>query len=176
MPEATNKIAGFDLRTHTFDKRGRLKEKNLYRLHIQNGAHYYERPVDSGNLWTEGGEPTGRVEKIIDESTGKAIGKTFDYKAAHKKYTAPLTGAEKLSFENEDLKAKNASILAELAALRAEVDARTTPVKGPIKSGVLSQIAPDLKPELTTAAVPELRGPPKLNPIAAPKTAPPEGL
>lgn len=112
----------FDLRTHHFDGRGRLKGKNPYRAHIQNGIVYYERPVGSGNLFYENNEPAGRVEFLeAKDVRGKIIKKkSFDHEAAHKDYTAPLQGAEKMHFELANTKAENAAILAELEAIKAE--------------------------------------------------------
>ena len=47
----------FDLRTHLFDNQGRLVKKNHYVLRVINGVSYYERPVNSGNLWFENNQP-----------------------------------------------------------------------------------------------------------------------
>lgn len=122
MPNAAKK---FDLKVHDFDRRGRLLGKNPYRCHVRDGSKYFERPVGSGNLFFENGEPAGRViTKLSDDGT--TISKRFDFKAEHIDYVMPPTGAEKLSAEYEALKAKNAAIEAELAALRAESEARTT--------------------------------------------------
>ncbi len=113
----------FNLRTHVWDARGRLKSRNNYRLHVENGAQYFERPVNSGNLFYENNEPAGRVEFIKDEK-GRSH-KKFDFDAEHRAYTAPLTGHEKMHFENESLKSENAKLLAELQAIKAESDAKT---------------------------------------------------
>lgn len=112
----------FNLRTHHWDARGRLKSKSHYRLHIVNGAQYFERPVNSGNLFYENNEPAGRVEYHKDEK-GRAH-KKFDFEAEHKAYVAPLTGMEKIHFENESLKEQNAKLLAEIQAIKAEKDAK----------------------------------------------------
>lgn len=124
MPNA-QESAGFDLRTHIFDKRGRLTGKNPYRLHVRNGERLFERPVGSGNLWYENGDPAGRVEVTIS-ADARTQTKKFHIGAEHKAYTAPLTGAEKLHFEHEELKAKTAAMEAELAAIRAEREAQSS--------------------------------------------------
>lgn len=108
----------FDLKVQYFDGRGRLRRKNPYRLHVQNGIKYFERPVNSGNLFHENNEPAGRVEWI--ENAKKELVKSFDFKAAHKAYTAPLEGAEKLHFDFIHEQEKNAALLAELEAIKAE--------------------------------------------------------
>lgn len=109
----------FDLKTHHFDSRGRLKAKNPYRLHIQGGEKFFERPVGSGNLWHEGGTPAGRVEvKLSDDGLKQT--KIFHRNAKHIEYIPPLTGDDKLAAEHEELKSKNAAMAAELAAIKAE--------------------------------------------------------
>lgn len=115
----------FDLRTHHFDGRGRLKKVNHYRMHNHKGVNYFERPVGSGNLFSENNEPAGRVEFLeIKNERGHVIkSKSFDFKAEHKDYVAPLSGQEKLHFENEQLKNENSvmkAALAEIEAIRAE--------------------------------------------------------
>lgn len=114
-PEAEKK---FNTKTHYFDKRGRLKARNLLRAHIVAGTTYYERPVNSGNLWYENDTPAGRVEFLTDDKGKKK--KSIDFNAAHKVYVKPMEGEEKLSFENQNLKSENEAILAELKAMQLE--------------------------------------------------------
>ena len=109
----------FDLRTHVWDSQGHLVSKNLYRLYIVNGNSLYERPVNSGNLWTEGNQPAGRVELTFGP-TGKIASKEFKADAAHREYTAPLMGAEKVHYELEQERGRVAALEAELAAIKKE--------------------------------------------------------
>jgi hypothetical protein len=109
----------FDLKTHHFDSRGRLFKLNHYRLHIKDGVSYFERPVNSGNLYWENNEAAGRVETVMN-AEGKITGKKFDFKAPHKTWTAPLTGDEKVHYENESLKARNEELIAELESIKAD--------------------------------------------------------
>lgn len=121
MPEQIEEQK-FNLRTHHWDARGRLKKRDNYRLHVKDGVQYFERPVNSGNLFYENNEPAGRVEYVPDEKGRKF--KKFDFEAEHKSYVAPLTGTEKLHFENQNLKDENAKLLAELEAIKQEQAAK----------------------------------------------------
>lgn len=113
----------FDLVVHRWNSQGiPVGNPNHYRLHNQNGNNYYERPVNSGNLWTEGNQPAGRVELTFGEN-GKIARKSFEFNAAHKEYVAPLTGDAKMHFENEQLKTKTAALEAELAQIKKEREA-----------------------------------------------------
>lgn len=114
-----NQETKFDIRTHRFDHRGRLKSRNLHRVHVQNGTVLYERPVNSGNLFYENNQPAGRVEVVLDER-GKIKSKKFDHSAMHKEFVAPLTGSEKLHFENQQLSAQLQAAMKELEAIKAE--------------------------------------------------------
>lgn len=127
----------FDLVVHRWNAQGHTVGKpNHYRLHNQNNANYYERPVNSGNLWTEGNQPAGRVELTFGP-TGKIARKVFNFEAAHIEYVAPLTGDDKMHFENEQLKVKNAAMEAELALIRKEREALQAVREGvPANSGV----------------------------------------
>lgn len=109
----------FDTRTHIWDAQGKLVAKNPYRLFIVQGNQYFERPVNSGNLWTEGNQPAGRVECKFNDK-GHIVSKEFDFTAPHKKWVAPLTGDSKLHYELEQERARTAELEAELAAIRGE--------------------------------------------------------
>ena len=109
----------FDLRTHVWDSQGNLTKKNLYRNYIMDGRSYFERPVNSGNLWFENNQPAGRVELTFNEA-GHIIAKKFDFNAEHKEYKAPMTGAEKIHYELEQERAKTAQLKAELDAINKE--------------------------------------------------------
>ena len=109
----------FDLRTHEWDARGKLINLNTYRSFIIDGRQYFERPVNSGNLWFENNKPAGRVELTFGED-GKIATKKFEFESKHKEWSAPLDGNAKLHYEVETLKGKNASLETELAAIRKE--------------------------------------------------------
>ena len=123
----------FDLITHRWDNQGRLIAKNPYRKFIMNGAEYYERPVNSGNLWLENNKPAGRVLLEFNEK-GHIAKKTFDFEAAHVAYSEPPTGAEMVSQELEAERKRNAALEMELRAMRAEREAKEAPVKKEVKN------------------------------------------
>lgn len=109
----------FDLMTHQWNGQGQLIRKNTYRGLIVEGRQYFERPVNSGNLWFENNKPAGRVEYRRDEE-GRIIGKDFSFDAKHIDYVAPLTGADAMHAELEQERAKSAALEKELAAIRAD--------------------------------------------------------
>ena len=123
----------FDLRTHVWDSQGMLVEKNTYRLHNKDGVNYFERPVNSGNLWYENNQPAGRVEYEFGKD-GKISSKKLDIGADHKEFTAPLTGDEKLHFELEQERSRNAQLAAELAAIKKEAEAKASPASAEAQS------------------------------------------
>jgi hypothetical protein len=113
----------FDLITHRWDKQGNPLAKNPYRLHIRQGNYYFERPVNSGNLWLENNQPAGRIE-IRD---GKKVFLVGEEAVPHKAYIAPLEGAEALQSELAEAKAQNEALLAELEAIRSEKAKKSAP-------------------------------------------------
>lgn len=139
----------FDLRTHVWDNQGHLVRENLYRSFIVGGAHYFERPVNSGNLWLENNQPAGRVECKFNDK-GHIISKAFDFTAPHKDFTAPLQGAAKVHYELEQERARSAQLEAELAQIRQEREAIQAVRDGvPAAAGPIVQAAtvtPTLKP------------------------------
>lgn len=113
----------FDLQVQAWNGQGQLIKANHYRQHIIGGTTYFERPVNSGNLWFENNQPAGRMEYTFGED-GKIAKKELRVGAPHVEYTKPLAGAEKVHFELEQAKARNAQLEAELAAIRADSDKR----------------------------------------------------
>lgn len=109
----------FDLRTHAWNAQGHLVNTNHYRLFIIDGISYYERPVNSGNLWFENNQPAGRM-KFTFGKNGAIASKELLPDAPHVEWTAPLEGDAALHYELEQLRAKNAAIERELAAVKAE--------------------------------------------------------
>ncbi len=110
------KPQGFDLRTHLRDKKGRLLKTQPYRLHMRGSQKYFERPLNSGNLFYENGEHAGRLTNGI-----------VDAKAKHIEYTPPLSGSEKMAAELESLRA-------ELDQIKRERAGKTESTKEPTKS------------------------------------------
>lgn len=85
----------FDTTVHIRDvKSGKLLKTQSYRLRVVNGVRQYERPVGSGNLWFENGEPANE----------------------HKEYIEPTSASEMLAVAA----AEAAELRAELAAIKAE--------------------------------------------------------
>ncbi len=104
----------FDLRTHATDPvTQQTSYINGYRLHILSGIRYFERPVNSGNLWFENNKPAGRLSYKVED---KAVKACVDGTAAHVAYVAPPSGAELIA-------GKLAQAETELAAIKAERDA-----------------------------------------------------
>lgn len=109
----------FDLITHHWNRQGQLTRTNLYICYVLEGNRYYERPVNSGNLWNEGNTPAGRVEKLFNDE-GVVIKKTFDFKAEHKAYTPKLQGDDALKYQVEQERSRAEAAEKELAAIKAE--------------------------------------------------------
>lgn len=116
----------FDRRTHIWDSQGRLVKKNLYTEYVIQGSRYLERPMNSGNLWTEGNQPAGRIEKTFGPA-GQVLTKKFDHEASHIAYTPVLTGDEAIMYQLEQERAARVELERELAAIRAERSPDKTP-------------------------------------------------
>lgn len=120
MPLPGEQTGGeFSLKTHYFDHRGRKLGEQPYRLHINSDGEHFERPVGSGNLYHPNGKAAGRYlyEKNSD---GTIKTKTYDAKAKHAAWIAPLSGAEKVEAELVAEKQKSAQLLSELEAIKSE--------------------------------------------------------
>ncbi len=117
----------FDLVTDRWDSQGMRTVHNKYRKYILNGAEYYERPVNSGNLWFENNQPAGRVLLTFNDK-GHIASKEFNFDAEHVAYVAPPTGSQKLAADLEVTKAELAAAQAELAAINKEMEVRTAPI------------------------------------------------
>lgn len=109
----------FDLVTHRWDNQGKLIAKNPYRKFIVEGREYYERPVNSGNLWFENNQPAGRVICEFNDK-GHIAKKEFDFSATHTEFIAAPTGSELLAAELVAERAKSAQLEAELRAITKE--------------------------------------------------------
>jgi uncharacterized small protein (DUF1192 family) len=115
----------FDLITHHWNRQGQLTRTNLYIMYIIEGNKYFERPVNSGNLWHENNQPAGRVEKTFGPN-GVVAKKSFDYKAPHKAYTPKLEGNDALKYQVEQERDRIAELERELAAIKAERSGKPT--------------------------------------------------
>lgn len=109
----------FDLVTDRWDSQGHKIISNPYRMFIKDGTKYFERPVNSGNLWDEGNQPAGRVECTFNDK-GHIVTKEFKFEAAHIAFTPAPKGAEKVHYELEQQRKRTAELEAELAAIRGE--------------------------------------------------------
>lgn len=131
----------FDLMTHHWNGQGEISRTNLYTCHVVDGNKYFERPINSGNLWFENNQPAGRV-------LYKNGVKSIDATAEHISYTAPLEGAEKLHFELENTRTELEAAREELAAIKAEAEKRaviTAPVGQTSGETAITNEAPSLK-------------------------------
>lgn len=142
----------FDRRTHLWDSTGNLVKKNHYVEYVIQGERYLERPVNSGNLWTEGNQPAGRVEKTFGP-TGVVSTKKFDFAAEHKVYTPELIGDDQILYQLEQEREARKAAEQELAAIKAErttVTEKPTNVVSPkagISTGEGKRAAPTLPKE-----------------------------
>lgn len=119
----------FDLVTDRWDNQGRRTgPRNGYRKFITGAGEYYERPVNSGNLWLENNQPAGRVICEFNDK-GHIVKKEFDFTAEHLAYVPPPTGAEKIAGELAAERARSAQLEAELNAIRKERSAVQPVVK-----------------------------------------------
>jgi len=86
----------FDLKvTHRNPSTGAVIGHDPYRMRVGKGGRTFERPVNSGNLWWEDGEPAGRWEE-----------NKFVKDAPHVAYTMPLSKDQKVqaAFSEKDSK------------------------------------------------------------------------
>lgn len=130
MPNVAHKT--FDLKTHTTDGlNGEVTLTNPYRLRIIGPIKFFERPVGSGNLWTEADEPAGRW-----------IAGKVDATAAHIEWIPPVSGAEKLQRELADARGTEAALRAELDAIKAEHE-KTVIAKAQAASASKKEVVPE---------------------------------
>lgn len=109
-----NTSGGFDLRkVVTRDpKTGLVIKENPYRAIAHNGATFYEWPKGSGNLWFGDKSPAGRLDEY-----GKPI-----LKAPHVEFAPVATVDEKVGIENASLQQENKRLVAEMAAIKKELE------------------------------------------------------
>ena len=111
----------FDLVVDRWNSQGHKIAHNPYRKFIKEGGEFYERPVNSGNLWLENNQPAGRVICEFNDK-GHIVSKVFDHAAEHIEYVPGPTGAEKIAAELSAERAKSAQLEAELRAITKERD------------------------------------------------------
>lgn len=100
---------GFDNRVHIKDaKSGKIIRLQHYARHSQGNEVLFERPIGSGNAFTENGNPVGR----------------YDFKKWTKISDTHIAVAQPPANRTEELEQHNAALEQELAALKAEAEAR----------------------------------------------------
>ena len=118
----------FDLNTSVRDKKtGRIIKMNAYRLHCSKLGKLFERPINSGNLYYENGEPAGQYDYSAKKGEEIKIG------AAHVEWRAPLTKDQMALNYIKDLENKVADL--EAVQIKKEADAK---VKAEAEVKVLS--------------------------------------
>lgn len=111
----------FDNRTHIRDAdSGRLLKKQPYAYHVFNDTKMWERPIGSGNMYNHFGDPIGRW-KSAGRGAWEKISETHSDAPTYEKVMTV-----------EDLVQRNSELELEVAALKAEQTAKTTP---PQKTG-----------------------------------------
>jgi hypothetical protein len=118
-PEVAAPTDKFDLITHHWNAQGILLRKNPYIMYVLEGNQYFERPVNSGNLWHGNNQPAGRVEKTFAPN-GAVTSKKFDFTAPHKEFTPKLEGDDALKYQLENAAEENESLKRELAAIKKD--------------------------------------------------------
>ena len=110
----------FDLRVHhRHPKTGELEKADPYRLHVRGSEHFYERPVNSGNLWFKNGEPAGRVEMRENPVTGKMLPEIIKGQP-HLAYSPPPTKDQVIARQIAQKDGEIAELRRKLASL--EID------------------------------------------------------
>lgn len=95
----------FDLRTHIYNKEGKVVSTNFYRRVVDKNGVQYERPVNSGIWYNEDG--------TISRDESKAVREALEAKQAAIELQAKIELEAKVKAEREALKAE---LLAEIAA------------------------------------------------------------
>lgn len=118
--------------THRDEKTGLVTHTNPYTLRVvklenEEKAHYFERPVGSGNLWNKAGDAIGRWIKD-EKGKGKYIAE-----AKHINFIPPETQDAKVAREVIETRERNKVLEAELAALKAEKQSEQQSKKAAVK-------------------------------------------
>ena len=132
---------GFDLRTHIRDaETGRLIRKQPHAYHAQGDLRMYEQPIGSGNMFTPGGHPMGRYEMLTPGKKGQRWEQVSE---TH----APVVEQKFYGSAEEE----NEALRAELAALKAESDAKLPPKAEPDE--LAAEKVPDNAKEILAQAM-----------------------
>lgn len=108
----------FDNRVHIRNaETGRLIRRQHYAMHAFSDKKIWERPIGSGNMFDAHGDPIGRWKRA-DKGHWEQISKEHS--------AVPM--AEKIATPDE-LIARNSELESELAALKADLEMKTAPVK-----------------------------------------------
>ncbi len=109
-----DETTGFDYRVHIKDaKTGRIVRVQHYARHARGGEVLLERPVGSGNCYTENGKPAGQWN--FQDKAGKPVWEKIGEKH--------IDVAVEAASREDELSAKNEALELEIAALRAEAKA-----------------------------------------------------
>ena len=151
-------VKDFDLMVHHRDPAtGRVTKSNPYRLHCQGNKQYFERPINSGNLYWQNNQPAGR--RMLNPQTAKW---NIIEGAAHIAWISP---EQKAAEERQELLAKVDRIEdMEAKMLLMEQRAIEAEAKAALKVAPIAPAAP--KQEVVTPV--EVQAKP---PAAAPKQA-----
>lgn len=117
---------GFNFQVHyRNEKTGLVDRVDAYNKHVFGGEagriEVMERPKGSGNCWDAQNRPAGRV---VLEGEGRSARLTHKPDDAHIEWIAPQTADQKLAHETAAQRAENVALKKELAALKAESDAK----------------------------------------------------
>lgn len=116
----------FDLRVTVKNaKTGEVIKHQPYNLHCDGKDKYFERPIGSGNLFYGSGQPAGRWMRNPDWKKGSSVPEYYaNTEAEHVEFE--VTQARQLTVEAmQAAEADNASLRAELAALKAEKEGKS---------------------------------------------------
>ncbi len=115
---------GFDYRVHIKDaKTGRMIRMQHYARHSSGGQTLLERPIGSGNAFTENGEPAGRYDFSNAASWKKLSESHVDVAAA------PANREEYLTQELDAAKAEIEAMKLEHKAAQREAKAPQEPTQ-----------------------------------------------
>src|ERR1700733_13120643 len=117
-PEVKMDPNKFDTITHHWDAGGKLLRTNCYTLHVIEGNQYFERPVNSGNIFFGNNQPAGRIERKPD-SKGHVV-KQLVLNVPHQEYKPKLEGDDQLMKDLQAAQEQNMQLARELAAIKKE--------------------------------------------------------
>ena len=134
VQEEEVKIKGFDTKvTHRDPKTGLIIKKTPYIKRVcgkvaGGSDRYFEKPAGSGNLFNKKGEPVGRWDSNLAE------GKRCIPCASHIEFAVPQTEDDKLAKSLILKERENATLKAELNALKMEKEKKAEIEKSLLKN------------------------------------------